>query len=294
MATLREIRRRISGIKSTEKITKAMKMVAAAKLRRTQEAIFATRPYARKLQEVLSHLIDEKTIETNPFFQERPLHKVALVVMAGERGLCGAFNSNILRAATDRIKSYEGVAEVSIIPIGKKSVDFFVKRNYSIAASYPGIFDALQFHHAKVIGDFFVQQYIAGAFDKIEVIYNEFKSVLQQRVVIEQFLPFSIPQRENIEQKKVPEEANYIFEPSQEEILSLLVPRHLNYHLWRMLLESATAEQGARMTAMNNATENASELLSLLTLNYNKTRQAGITTELLEIVSGAEALQNAG
>jgi len=118
--------------------------------------------------------------------------------------------------------------------------------------------------------------------------------VLQQRVVIEQFLPFSIPQRENIEQKKVPEEANYIFEPSQEEILSLLVPRHLNYHLWRMLLESATAEQGARMTAMNNATENASELLSLLTLNYNKTRQAGITTELLEIVSGAEALQNAG
>jgi F-type H+-transporting ATPase subunit gamma len=294
VATLREIRRRISGIKSTEKITRAMKMVAAAKLRRAQEMIFATRPYARKLQEVLTHLIDETTVETNPFFHQRTVHKVAFVVIAGERGLCGAFNSNILREATEHINSYDSNVEVSIIPVGKKAVDYFVKRNYPVVASYPGIFDSLQFHHAKVIGDFLVQQYLAGDFDKVEVIYNEFKSVLQQRIVVEQFLPFYVPRQPEVESKKISGTANYIFEPSHNEILSLLVPRHLNYHIWRMLLESATAEQGARMTAMNNATENASELMTLLTLTYNKTRQAGITTELLEIVSGAEALQNAG
>lgn len=292
MATLREIRRRIAGIKSTQKITKAMKMVAAAKLRRAQEAIFAARPYARKMNDILSHLVDTENA-SHPFFVERPLQRVAVVVIAGERGLCGAFNSNVFRAATDHIRSYNSDVDVSVVTVGKKATDFFKRRQYNVVASYPGIFDSLTFHHAQIIVDDLVRRFASGEVDRIEVVYNEFKSVIQQRIVVEQFLPFSVRSQMN---GSVPSQgsANYIYEPSREGILEVLVPRHLNYQMWRMLLESATSEQGARMTAMNNATENASELLTELTLTYNKARQAGITKELLEIVSGAEALKKTG
>lgn len=291
MATLREIRRRIAGIKSTQKITKAMKMVAAAKLRRSQEAIFAARPYARKMQELLAGLLSEQDDSIHPFLQQRPLQRVLLVVLASDRGLCGAFNSNIFRAAADHIQQYPEEVEVHILPIGKKAVDYFSKRGYSIPTTYSHILDTLQFHHAQVIVDTLVSYYKSQKYDKIEILYNEFKSVIQQHVVIEQFLPFPVPSLGNSTKKKIPR--NYIYEPSRNDILTVLIPKYLNYQAWRILLESATAEQAARMTAMNNATENASELLAELTLTYNKARQAGITKELLEIVSGAEALKKA-
>ncbi|MCX7984914.1 MAG: ATP synthase F1 subunit gamma [Bacteroidetes bacterium] len=294
MATLREIRRRIAGIKSTEKITKAMKMVAAAKLRRFQEAIFATRPYAKRMQGVLTRLLNETSTLTHPFIEQRPLRRAALVVLASDRGLCGAFNSTIIRAAVDYYQRHSNDAELLIIPIGKKAVDFFTKQGYTILSSYTHIVDSLQFHHAQRIVDELVSYYTKETIDRVDILYNEFKSVIQQQVVVEQFLPFSttILSQQAYARKTPP--THYIYEPSQIGILTALIPRYLNYQMWRILLESATAEQAARMTAMNNATENATELLEELTLTYNKARQAGITKELLEIVSGAEALKKAG
>ncbi len=294
MATLREIRRRITGIKNTQKITKAMKMVAAAKLRRAQEAIFAARPYARKLNDVLLQLIDQTDTTSHPLFAKRDVQRVLVIVLAGERGLCGAFNSNVLRSASEHIQQYNIVANVSVIAIGKKASDYFTKRMYHVVGTYAGIFDKLQFHNAQLIIEDVVERYLKGEIDKVEVVYNEFKSVIQQRVVVEQLLPYQVTQQAEEHSSKQNRIQNYIYEPFRRDILSILIPRQLNYQMWRMLLESATAEQAARMTAMNNATDNASELLSELTLTYNKARQAGITKELLEIVSGAEALKKAG
>ena len=299
MATLRDIRRRISGVKSTQKITKAMKMVAAAKLRRAQDAIISARPYARKLKELLQHLAGTVDVTKYPLFAERTVGTVAVIVVAADRGLCGAFNGNILKAAVNHIRSqYSDLQErgdVHLIVVGRKSADFFGKRAYQIDFRHTGIFASLQFANAKEIVKEAVDGFLSGKYDRVDVVYNEFKSIIQQRVAIDQLLPIVASDVTGGAGKKAPaSQTDYIYEPSNEALVEALVPKHLDFQMWRVLLESNASEQGARMTAMENATTNASDLIHGLQLSYNKARQASITKELLEIVGGAEALKKAG
>ncbi len=295
MATLREIRRRISGVKSTQKITKAMKMVAAARLRRAQDGVLSARPYARTMSDLLQHLAGKVDVSANPLFEVRPVHKVAIVVVTADRGLCGAFNSNVIRTVTHHIRTnYEEVVNkgnLHLVTVGRKGFDFFQKNNYRIADKQVGIFSGLKFDHANAIASKVVEGFLNGAYDRVELVYNEFKSIIHQHVVIEQMLPIpteAIAQPSDVKQST--SQIDYIYEPSSDSILSSLVPKHLRFQVWRALLESNAAEQGARMTAMDNATTNASDLIRDLQLSYNKARQASITKELLEIVGGAEAL----
>jgi F-type H+-transporting ATPase subunit gamma len=292
MATLREIRQRITGVKNTQKITKAMKMVAAARLRRAQEAIISTRPYARKLGELLRHLVTKVDVNLNPLLVSRETKNVLLVVVTADRGLCGSFNSNIIKAAVNHLKTYSGF-NVKMLTVGRKGTDFFGKRNFNVISKHPGIFTDLDFTDAREIVQEVTEGFLKGEYDRVDVIYNEFKSVIQQRVVIEQLLP--IPPEEITGKRDLHSlaQVDYIYEPSSSEIVNALLPRHLNFQMWRVLLESNAAEQGARMSAMDNATENAKELIHDLTLKFNNARQASITKELLEIVSGAEALTKA-
>jgi F-type H+-transporting ATPase subunit gamma len=296
MATLREIRRRISGVKSTQKITKAMKMVAAAKLRRAQDGVIAARPYARKLKALLEHLAGKVDVTAHPLFASRPVSNVAIIIVSADRGLCGAFNSNIIRAAASHARENHADTKAAdrlhLIMVGRKAFDFFSKNGYRIAAKHLGIFSALSFAAAEAIAEEVTKGFLDGTYDRVELVYNEFKSIIQQRVVIEQFLP--IPPADAAAETAGGPKIDYIYEPSGEAIISALAPRHLHFQIWRALLESNAAEQGARMTAMDNATTNASELIRDLQLSYNKARQASITKELLEIVSGAEALKSAG
>lgn len=298
MATLREIRRRILSVKSTQKITKAMKMVAAAKFRRAQDTLIAIRPYARKLDEILKRFVAKIDISTHPLLIKRDVKRILLVVISGDRGLCGGFNSNVAKAAVEHIKkNYSSLnAEnywVRVVTIGKKCTDFFQKKNFPIHTKHVGIFGNLNFNQAKSIVQQIVAGFINNDYDKVEIIYNEFKSVIQQRIVVEQILPILPEQILKSESRTDLSQIDYIYEPSSQYILDDLLPKHLNFQMWRILLESSTAEEGARMTAMNNATENAKDLISNLTLSYNKARQASITKELLEVVSGAEALKKA-
>ena len=290
MATLREIRRRITGVKNTQKITKAMKMVAASRLRRAQESIVSARPYARKLGELLRHLVTKVDVNLNPLLVGRDPRTVLLVVVTADRGLCGSFNSNIIKAAVHRLGT-QGDIVTQVMTIGRKGSEFFGKRKYDVVSKHSGIFSDLDFDHARSFVQEITSGYLEGRFDKVEVIYNEFKSVIQQKIVVEQLLP--IPPEETQPSKDLMglSQVDYIYEPSSSEIVNALVPRHLNFQMWRILLESNAAEQGARMTAMDNATENARELIRDLTLKFNNARQASITKELLEIVSGAEALK---
>jgi F-type H+-transporting ATPase subunit gamma len=290
MATLREIRRRITGVKNTQKITKAMKMVAAARLRRAQESIVSARPYARKLGELLRHLVTKVDVNLNPLLVGRESKTVLLVVVTADRGLCGSFNSNIIKAAVHHLQM-QGDIVSKVMTIGRKGSDFFGKRNFDVVSKQSGIFSDLDFDHARSFVKEITEGYLEGKFDKVEVIYNEFKSVIQQRIVIEQLLPIPPEEIQPSKEQKGVSLVDYIYEPSSAEIVNALVPRHLNFQMWRVLLESNAAEQGARMTAMDNATENARELIRDLTLKFNNARQASITKELLEIVSGAEALK---
>jgi F-type H+-transporting ATPase subunit gamma len=297
MATLREIRQRISGVKGTQKITKAMKMVAAAKLRRAQDAVIAARPYARKTKELFTHLGGVVEIAGHPMFVARPVQRVAIIVVTADRGLCGAFNSNIIKTAIHHINmNYRALNEsgnVSLVCIGRKGCDFFPKNNYNVTLQRAGIFHDLNFSVAEDVITQVVNGYLNGLYDRVEIVYNEFKSIIQQRTVVEQLLPIEttavIP---HSSEKPSASSVNYIYEPSAKEIIDALVPKHLNFQMWRALLESNAAEQGARMSAMENATTNATDLIRSLQLSYNKARQAAITKELLEIVGGAEALQN--
>jgi F-type H+-transporting ATPase subunit gamma len=300
MATLRDIRRRISGVKSTQKITKAMKMVAAAKLRRAQDAIISARPYARKMKELLEHLSATVDVAKFPLFAERTVTKAAVIVVTADRGLCGTFNANIIKAAIQHIKSeypdLQARGDVKLIIVGRKANDFFSKRSFQIAYRHIGIFAHLQFITAQEIMREGVEGFLRGEYDRVDVIYNEFKSIVHQRVAIEQLLPIATSSVEPAKNaaKTSQSQVDYIYEPSNEEIISALVPKHLDFQMWRVLLESNASEQGARMTAMENATTNATDLIRSLQLSYNKARQASITKELLEIVGGAEALQDAG
>lgn len=283
MATLKEIRRRITSIKSTQQITKAMKMVAASKLRRAQQRIFATRPYAHKIDELIRGLLQSAEDFENPLIQIRPAQRVHLIVVTSDRGLCGSFNSNIIKKTLAEINSL-GDVEVVINSVGKKGYDFFKRRGFNLGKEYTNIFNDLNFNFAEDIIRYVTEEFINKGADQVKIIYNEFKSVVQQNLILEDLLPI------NVENFKGKTYQNFIYEPSQSEILHQLLPKHLNMQMWKALLESNAAEQGARMTAMENATENANEIIHDLTLQYNKARQASITKELIEIVSGAEAL----
>jgi F-type H+-transporting ATPase subunit gamma len=310
MATLREIRRRISGVKSTQKITKAMKMVAAAKLRRSQDAVISARPYARKMKELLQQLAAVVDVTAQPLFATREVKNVAIIVVTADRGLCGAFNANIIRATVHHIRDnyaqLHAAGNVKLIVIGKKGHDYFFKNEYHIDEKHLGIFSELNFSKAQEIARDFVRRYLRGEYDRVEIIYNEFKSIIHQHLVIEQLLPIpehtvTQPSANNAGQPAPAGESHaggeagvdYIYEPSGDEIIAALLPKHINFQIWKALLESNASEQGARMTAMDNATTNASDLIRDLQLSYNNARQASITKELLEIVSGAEALKQA-
>lgn len=292
MATLREVRNRIVGVKKTQKITRAMKMVAASKLRRAQSAVIAARPYAKGMKALLQHLLPSMEPGTEPLLTARPVRHLGLVVITSDRGMCGAFNANIIRAAQAHMAlvmpDFRTSGTVRLFLLGKKGSDFFSKQQLPIVEKHPGFFNHLNTADSAAVVRTLSDLFLSGELDRVDVIFNEFKSVAQQRIVIEQFLPL-VP--EAVASAPALKVANYIYEPSQKDILSALLPRYLNFTFWKALLESNASEQGARMAAMENATENAREMIETLQLQYNKARQAAITKELLEVVSGAEALK---
>ena len=288
MASLQSLRRKIASVKNTQKITKAMKMVAAAKLKRAQDRILSARPYAHQLREVMGNLSQRVNRASHPLLSRRDGNKLELLVVTSDRGLCGAFNTNILRRAVVFLeKQREQGKQVSVSVAGRKSIDYFRRRNWSIRQEWSGVFDRLSFEHALDIGQNVVSQYHEGTFDHLYVVYNEFKSVMQQEVVIEKLLPI-----ESLKGGDTPSlGGGYLYEPDESELLETLLPKHFEIQTYRVLLESAAAEQASRMTAMDGATRNAGELIKKLTLFYNKTRQTAITKELMDIVGGAEAVQ---
>ncbi|MBS0031300.1 ATP synthase F1 subunit gamma [Chitinophaga sp. 22321] len=288
---LKEVRNRIKSIQSGQQITKAMKMVSAAKLRRAQDAIMLMRPYAVKLQEMLQNIVSnsEGNIDT-PLAAQRSVEKVLIVVITSDRGLCGAFNSNLIKTAKRVIR--EKYAEqfeqgnVEILPIGKKGYDHFVQNGYKVNDKFWQIFANLTFDHVKEAAAVALNGFIDGTYDAVEIVYSEFKNAATQVFVSEQFLPIS--KVEN--QDKSGLKADFIFEPEKETLIAELMPKILNTQFFKAILDSHASEHGARMTAMDKATENASEMLRTLKISYNRARQAAITTELTEIVSGAAAL----
>ncbi len=290
MATLRDIKRRIKSVQSTQQITNAMKMVAAAKLRRAQENVINARPYAHEIYNMFSHLVTVDDLSDNPYLQTRKVGNVAVVIVTADRGLCGAFNANLIKEAARYIG--EDLKEKGLTPhlicVGNKGFEFFRKRDYNVVFKKTGFFSNLSYQAVPEIANHVIDGYLSGKYDKVIIIYNEFKSIIQQKIVLEQFLP--IPVQKN-DKKGNLSQVNYIFEPDQKYIINYLIPKHLKAQIWRMLLESNAAELGAKMTAMDNATTNAKELIRTLQLKYNKERQAAITTEILEIVSGANALK---
>jgi F-type H+-transporting ATPase subunit gamma len=281
-----DLRRRIRSVKNTQQITKAMKMVAAAKLRRAQERMMAARPYSAALRQVLASMSSRVDMTQHPLLQEREHEKrVLLVVVTADRGLAGAFNTNILRAAQNAITD-KAWPEVHILPIGRKAVDFFKRRRWPILRQATGVYQALSLDTARDIAQGITNDFVSGEFDAVYIIYNEFKSIIAQRVTLDRILPLPREWQTGEPQDTT---IDYLYEPAPEAILSDLLPKHIEFQLYRVLLESAAAEQGARMTAMESATKNASEMISHLTLTYNRIRQASITKEIIEIVSGAAA-----
>ncbi len=305
MASLSDIRTRIGSVKNTQQVTRAMKMVAAAKLRRAQERIFATRPYAFKIRDVISHLQGEVDATGHPLFTERPVERALVIVVTADRGLAGAFNTNAIKTAEETIRErYADVQRaggLKILAVGRKGHEHFSRRKYNLVGDYRGTFDSLDVKTAQDVVNVAVQGFEVGEWDEVVMVYNEFKNTISQNRVAEPLLPipheqFATPVMEDA-YKGVPtseaEATEYIFEPGPAAILDALVPRYLNYQVWRALLESNASEQGARMIAMDNATNNADDLLKELKLTYNRARQSAITTEIIEIVSGANALENA-
>ncbi len=287
MATLKEIKTRILGIKNTQKITRAMKMVSASKLRRAQDKIISARPYALKMNELLNHLLKVADTSINDLMQPREINSCLIVVISADRGLCGSFNANIMKYAVNYVR--DAGKDVKLITIGKKSTDFFKKRNYNVIASYNNILGKLSPELVTDIVKFITKGYLNFEYDSVEIIYNEFKSIAKQNLVSEKFLPLNF--EVNPEEKKKGSMIDYIYEPSEIEILNVLIPKQLNTQFLKTLLESNAAAEAARMTAMETATRNASDMIQYLELSYNKARQEAITKELLEIVAGAEALK---
>ena len=286
MANLKEIRNRISSVSSTMQITSAMKMVSAAKLKKAQDAITAMRPYADKLTELLQSL--SATLEGDSgsvFAEQREVNKVLVVAITSNRGLCGAFNSNIIKQANNLIDNVYSGKQVDFVTVGKKANDILSK-NSTIISNNSHVYDDLTFDNVSEIAQLLMDKFVDGSYDKIELVYNKFKNAATQIVMSEQFLPIvSTEQDDNVS-------LDYIFEPTKEEIVETLIPKSLKTQLYKAIRDSFASEHGARMTAMHKATDNATELRDQLKLTYNKARQAAITNEILEIVGGAEALNN--
>lgn len=292
MPTLLELRRRTRSVRNTEQITRAMKMVATARLRRAQEAIVSARPFAARILQVLNSVVTAAKPGSHPLLRERPLRRVEVVVITSDRGLCGSFNTNVLKRAEILFKSLEG-EEVGVRAVGRKGRDHFRRRGVRLVDPMEDIFRALGYEHAREIAAPLMERYSREdpedpeCLDAIYLVFNEFKNILRQDVRVERLLPL---EKLDLAAPEGGAAREFFYEPTEAEIFAELLPRHVEYQIWRALLESAAAEQAARMTAMDNATKNATELIADLTLTMNRVRQAAITNEILEVVGGAEAL----
>ena len=285
MPSIKEVKNRIGSVKSTQQLTKAMKMVAAAKLKRAQDKVLQLRPYSNKLNDILFNLSNSVN---NELFLERDVKKVLVVIIGSDKGLCGSFNSNLLKMFSS-FNSDSGINSnaITVLPLGKKIYDFFKKNNFNLIDKYWNMLNGFNYENASEIFNFIVGSYVNSEFDKVVIIYNEFKNVAVQKSVVEDLLPISKSMKGQNENNK---NFNFIFEPNKAKIIEKLIPQTLKTQLLKAVLESNASEQGSRMTAMSQATDNAGELLKELRLTYNRTRQAAITKEILEIVGGAEAL----
>lgn len=292
MPSLKEVKSRISSVVSTQQITKAMKMVAAAKLRKSQDRIIQMRPFAEKFSSLLQNLSAAGSDEQSWYNSTREEKKILIVPISSDRGLCGSFNATIFKATVrllqEKYASQFNAGNVTILPIGKKSMEYFKKRKYQMVSDYWDLFSDLSFDRTSAIADYVMDVFKKGQYDKVEIVYNEFKNVATQILRTEVYLPIA-PAPKADQSVSV----DYIFQPNREEIVTGMIPKSLRVQLFKAVLDSNAAENGARMTAMDKATENAGELLKDLRLTYNRTRQAAITKEILEIVAGAEALKSA-
>ncbi|MCH6236097.1 ATP synthase F1 subunit gamma [Cognataquiflexum rubidum] len=290
MANLKEVKQRITSVSSTQQITKAMKMVAAAKLRRAQDRIIKMRPYSQKLTAILNEVVSTMGGELDIVYAEqRPIQNVLIVSMTSDKGLCGAFNSNIIKATVQLVeKEYKG-KNVTILPLGKKAFEFFTRRNYKTKTDFYEVFADVKYDEVRNIAEFAMNGFISKQFDQVVLVYNHFRNVATQDIIVEQFLPMGGV--EKLVTKKVTTNTDYILEPSKEYVIRDLVPTALKTQFYKAILDSNASEHGARMTSMDKATENANELLKELKLMYNRNRQAAITNEILEIVAGANALE---
>jgi F-type H+-transporting ATPase subunit gamma len=286
MANLKSIKKRIVSVKNTRQITKAMKMVSAAKLRRAQENVVAARPYAGKLAEVLERLAASQEADPSPLMVQRETRRALLVVVTSDRGLCGGFNANLSKAAERFIKERKGeFSELSLMTIGRKGYEF-LRNRHTVRKHHGNIFSTLSYQTGALIAQELIEGYLAEEYDEVYVIYNAFKSVMTQDITLEQLLPI-VPKKTDTEEQGV----EYIYEPSKAALLDELLPKHIEVQVFKSLLESLASEHGARMTAMDSASKNATEMIGKLTLIYNRARQAAITTELMEIISGAESIK---
>jgi len=284
MANLKDIRDRIKSVRSIQKVTKAMKMVAAAKMRKAQERMEQARPYTNRLVNVIHHLLPDVDRSFLPLLDIRPIQRVGYVIVASDRGLAGSFNTNVFKKVEIEINEI-GKENVDLFCIGKKTRDYFTRRDYNIIESHLEFWNDLDFQHAIKIGENIINHFISKNVDEIHVCYNEFVNVATQTIQSERLLPLEYKQEDNSSN------ADKLYEPSKEKLTKSLIPRHLNVQMWKYLLESYASEQAARMVAMENATDNAEDMIKNLTLEFNKARQASITKEMLEIVGGAEALK---
>ncbi|OJV52824.1 MAG: ATP synthase F1 subunit gamma [Bacteroidetes bacterium 43-16] len=284
---LKEVRLRIQSVTSTQQITKAMKMVSAAKLRRAQDAILQMRPYTQKMQEMLSNIVSSLSDDMAlSLADERPIEKVLIIPITSDRGTCGAYNTNVIKAAKQLIADKYADKTVTMLPIGKKGYEYFLKHGYNLVPDFWTMFADLSFDNVKRAAIYAQEAFLNGEYDKVELVYSQFKNAATQVFVTEQYLP--IPKVEKPEAQK---ETDFLFEPSKDTLIAELMPRILNTQVYKAILDAHASEHGARMTAMDKATENANEILKNLKISYNRARQAAITTELTEIVSGAAALQ---
>jgi len=283
LASLKDLRNKIKSIKSIQQVTNAMKMVAAAKLRKSQEDMEKARPYTNSIEEMINHLIPDIDRSLLSILETREVKKKLFIVVSADRGMAGAFNSNIIKKTEQKVLEF-GNENSLLICIGKKSHDYFKRRDFNIIKSYRDFWNTLDVSDALSIGDMIVEKYLSKEIDSVEVIYNEFISVASQKIICKTFLPITYDHNEK-------ESCDLLYEPSKAQVVKTLVPKHLNVQLWQFLLESNASEQAARMVAMENATDNAGEMISDLSIEYNKARQAAITTEIIEIVSGANALE---
>ena len=295
MANLKEVRNRIKSVSSTQQITKAMKMVSAAKLKRATNAIVQLRPYAIKLKELLANLSASLEDGSSPFLVEREPNKVLVIVVSSNRGLAGAFNTNVIKTANNLIaEKYSDqlrAGNVSIVAIGKKSQEYYQRRKYNVIGNNNDLYLELNFENASKITESIMEGFLKGDYDRVELVYNQFKNAAMQILVAEQLIP--VPKPEVKKEKDIKGvQVDYILEPSQEAIVEQLIPKNIKIQLYKAVLDSNASEHGARMTAMDKATDNAGDLLKALKLAYNQARQAAITTELTEFVSGAAALSS--